>query len=104
MLTRNEQRKELATNTAPGAVTLDYYRRCGLVAYKELDGGDLQFPSTMMTKAIDQKLRELFPRLFEYLDEQDYNTPGQLHWVLAAKYGTTMAMLAAVQQTQQERT
>lgn len=80
---------------APNAATLGHYRRCGLVASKDTDGSDLQFAMTMTTKAIDKKLRLLFPDVFAYLDEHHLRVGGQLHWVLAVKSGTSMAISSA---------
>lgn len=56
-------------DVAPNAATLVHYRHCGLVSCKDIDGSNLQFSMTMTTKAIDKKLRVLFPAVFAFLDE-----------------------------------
>lgn len=66
----------------PSPTLVERYRKHELVVSKD----DLEFKESWNQKAVDQYLRQLFPKAFEWLDtHQGVPKDGEYQWVLVGK-------------------
>lgn len=90
-----QSKGELKHSTAPRPKEIEDYLRCGLAA----DEGDttLEFQESWSQEAVDNWLRSILPKPFEWLDAR-YGRPdtenGDVHWVLLGRDRKTLFVVA----------
>ncbi|KAI0060243.1 hypothetical protein BV25DRAFT_1839774 [Artomyces pyxidatus] len=84
---------EMNRTTSPHRGEIEEFTRHGLAVCKGPDNEDISFTTNMDASDIDTYLRQLFPDVFQYLDETFPLAAGKVHWVILVKGQRTLVIV-----------
>ncbi|KAF8837817.1 hypothetical protein BDN67DRAFT_1013585 [Paxillus ammoniavirescens] len=77
---------------APDKAKIELLRGSGLVVTCDASQSPIRLRRNMSQSDVDQYLRTLFPKLFEYMDDEDGPTEAGYSWVLLIKSRTSLTV------------